>query len=235
MPQMKAPVTAHATGPAQTVGRAVELLRLVASSHSRHLRLVDIAAMAGLDKSTAHRLLQRLVAERMLARDAGVRGYRLGPLLHELGLAAPPQNNLRELALPALRQLARTTGDMTFLVVRSGLETVCLHRTPGNFAIRTLSQSVGDRHPMGAGVGGLAIMAALPDAEVRAVARALAGPLRHYGMSERQLLERIAATRVRGYAVDEGTAARDVTAIGRAVHDRRRAPVAAVLLSLIHI
>ena len=88
---------------AQTVARAIQLLRLVASSQSRNLRLVDIAEMADLDKSTAHRLLQRLVQERMLVRDPGLRGYRLGPLLYELGLAALPETNLRQVAQPAVR------------------------------------------------------------------------------------------------------------------------------------
>src|SRR6218665_857253 len=63
---------------ARTVARAVQLLRLVASSKTRHLRLMDLAEMASLDKSTAHRLLQRLVEERLLVRDDGERGYRLG-------------------------------------------------------------------------------------------------------------------------------------------------------------
>ena len=77
------PSSTRESASAQTVGRAVSLLRLIASNQPRHLRLVDVAAMASLDKSTAHRLLQRLVQERMLARDAS-RGYRLGPLLYEL-------------------------------------------------------------------------------------------------------------------------------------------------------
>src|SRR3546814_1842852 len=109
--------------PSQTVGRAILLLKLIASSKTRNLRLIDIAEMAALDKSNAHRLLQRLVQERMLVRDPGQRGYRLGPLLHELGIAALPETNLRELSEPSLRLLAQSTGDMAFLIIRRGFET----------------------------------------------------------------------------------------------------------------
>lgn len=215
---------------AQTVARAIQLLRLVASSQTRNLRLVDIAEMAQLEKSTAHRLLQRLEQERMLVRDPGMRGYRLGPLLYELGLAALPETNLREVSHPALQALARATGDMAFLVVRSGFESVCLDRFAGNFAIQTMTQGVGDRHPLGVGAGGLAILAALGDSEAKIVINAVAPQLRRYRLTEKQLRERVEVTRERGVALDEGSAALDVTAVGRAIRDRTGTPVAAVFV-----
>lgn len=211
----------------------MQLLRLVASSQARDLRLIDIAEMAALDKSTAHRLLQRLVHERMLAREPGQRGYRLGPLLYELGLATLPETNLREVAQPALQALARGTGDMAFLLMRSGFESVCLSRIAGNFAIQTLTQGVGDRHPLGIGAGGLAILSALPETDCRIVMKAVVPQLRRYRLTEKALRERVAATRERGFAIDEGSAALDVTALGRAVCDRAGAPVGAVFVASI--
>lgn len=227
------PALTAAPASAQTVARAIQLLRLVASSHSRNLRLVDIAEMADLDKSTAHRLLQRLVQERMLVRDPGLRGYRLGPLLYELGLAALPETNLREVSQPAVHALAQGTGDMAFLVMRSGFETVCLDRIAGNFAIQTMTQGVGDRHPLGVGAGGLAVLAALADGDVKIVMKAIAPQLRRYRLTERTLRERIELTRERGCAVDEGSAALDVTAVGRAIRDRAGSPIAAVFVASI--
>jgi DNA-binding IclR family transcriptional regulator len=200
----------------------------VASSQSRNLRLVDIAQLAQLEKSTAHRLLQRLEEERMLVRDAGRRGYRLGPLLYELGLAALPETNLRELSHPALQALARATGDMAFLVVRSGFESVCVDRIAGNFAIQTMTQGVGDRHPLGVGAGGLAILGALSEADAEIVMAAVKPQLRRYRLTEKQMRERLEATRAGGMAIDVGSAALDVTALGRVVRDRSGAPVAAV-------
>lgn len=214
------------------MGRAVDLLRLVASSQLRHVRLVDIAAMASLDKSTAHRLLQRLVKERMLARDE-TRSYRLGPLLYELGLVALPESNLREASQSALNDLAQATGDMVFLLVRSGFETVCLNRIAGNFPIQTMTRSVGDRHPLGVGAGGLAILSALGDPDVTIAVKAVAAQLGRYGLTEDLLHERVAATRERGHAVDEGSAALGVTALGRPVLDPSGAPVAAVFVASI--
>jgi DNA-binding IclR family transcriptional regulator len=220
-------------GSAQTVGRAIQLLRLVASSQSRHLRLVDLAEIASLDKSTAHRLLQRLVKERMLVRDAGQRGYRLGPLLYELGLAALPASNLREVAQPALQALARSSGDMAFLLLRSGFESVCVDRIAGNFAIQTLTQGIGDRHPLGIGAGGLAMLASLSEAEQKIVMHAIAPQMRRYRLTEKVLRARVELTRERGMAVDEGTAATDVTALGRSICDRSGTPIGAVFVASI--
>lgn len=218
---------------AQTVARAVQLLRLVASSKARRLRLIDLAEMASLDKSTAHRLLQRLVDERLLVRDEGERGYRLGPLLYELGLAALPSSNLRELAQPALQALARAIGDMAFLVGRSGYESVCLDRIAGNFAIQTMTQGVGDRHPLGIGAGGLAILASLSADEQLIVMETIAPQLRRYRVTDKVLLARAQATSERGVAIDEGSAAVDVTAVGRAVCDKSGNAVGAVFVASI--
>ena len=225
---------ASASHPAQTVGRAIQLLRLVASSQARHLRLVDIAEMAALDKSTAHRLLQRLQQERLLVRDPGLNGYRLGPLLYELGLAALPGTNLRELAQPALQGLARSTGDMAFLLTRSGFQSVCLDRVEGHFAIQTLARGVGDRHLLGAGAGGLAILAALSDSEQQIVLTAVTPQLRRYRLTTRLLRERIELTRQRGgLAVDEGHASSDVTGLARPLHDSLGVPIGSVLVASI--
>lgn len=197
-----------------------------------NLRLLDIAAMACLDKSTAHRLLQRLVHERLLVRDR-VRGYRLGPLLYELGLVALPESNIREVSQAALDDLAHSSGDMVFLIMRSGYETVCLNRIAGSFPIQTMTRTVGDRHPLGVGAGGLAILAAFSDADVEIVVSAVAPQLHRYGLSERMLHRAVAATRERGYAVDEGSAARDVTAVGRVVRDGTNSPIAAIFIASI--
>lgn len=220
--------------PASTVGRAVDLLRLIASSPSQHLRLIDLARRADMEKSTAHRLLQRLVSERMLVRIPGQRGYRLGPLIYELGLCALPENNLRETCHPHLRRLAEQTGDMAFLVVRSGFETVCLDRIAGNFPIQTLTSGVGDRHPLGVGVGGLAILAAMSDEEIDIALHAIADKLARYpNFSAASLRESVRQTRQIGYALDDGVAAAGVSAIGMDIRQPGGMAAAAVFVTTI--
>lgn len=219
--------------PAQTVGRAALLLRVVASSHVQNLRLVDIAAMTSLDKSTAQRLLSRLVAERLLSRDA-TRGYHLGPLLYELGLGSLPETNLREISQAALAALAYATGDTIFLVVRSGFESMCLNRITGHYPIQTMTRTEGDRHPLGVGAGGLAILASLHDADIDAVLDAIEPRLEGYRLTAQMLRDAVKRTRERGdFSINEGVAAPGITAVGRTIHDRMQIPIAAVFVASI--
>ncbi len=224
--------SASFSAPARTVRRAVDLLRLIAAHHSRDLRLTDLAEMSGLDKSTAHRLLQRLSEERMLVRSPGQRSYRLGPLLYELGLSALPEHNLKEIARPELSRLAELTGDMTFLVGRSGFETVCLDRIAGNFHIQTLTSGIGDRRPLGIGAGGQAILAGLSDSDVEQVLAAIGPQLRNYELFTPQSLRKdISRCRTLGYSLDESIAAPDVNAVGMAIRQSNGAPIGAVFIA----
>lgn len=217
---------------AQTVQRAVTILRLIASSNTHDLRLVDLAERSGLNKSTVHRLLQCLLEERMLTRGRTGRGYRLGPLLYEFGLAALPARSIKEIAHPHLCSVAEATGDMTFLVARSGYESVCLDAIAGHFHVQTMTSGVGDRHPLGIGAGGQAILAALPNSEIELVFDAIKHPLQSYGQFSRQsILSDVARCRRRGYALDENMAADGISAMGKVICLPGKIPVAAVFIA----
>lgn len=219
---------------ASTVAKAIQLLKLVASSHHRNARLTDLAEVAGLERSTAHRLLQRLVKEELLVRPNGQKGYRLGPLLHELGMGALPRTNLRTLCHPALRLLAEQTGDMAFLVERNGFESVCIDRIAGDFLIQTLTSGIGDRHPLGVGAGGLAILAALADEEVEHILSNIRTRLNHYeAFTTDSIKQAVMETRLRGYAKDTGHAASGVSAIGKVLRLKNDTPIAAVFVASI--
>ena len=225
-------MTDRISTPALTVQRAISLLRLIASSHARDLRLVDLSEMSGLNKSTTHRLLQCLLDERMLAHSRKKRGYRLGPLLYELGLSALPARSLKETAHLPLCRLAEETGDMAFLVARSGYETVCLDRIAGNFHIQTMTSGIGDRHPLGIGAGGQAILAALSDSEIELVLEAVRHQLRTYNLfSTQSIVSDVARCRRLGYSLDENMAAAGISAMGKAIRLPTKAPVGAVFIA----
>lgn len=152
----------------QSIGRAASLLRLIASTEGRDggFSLGDLAEQSRLEKPTVHRILRRLVEENMLVQDPAARTYHLGPLLYELGLAAKPPIPARQWCSEALAELARLTGDSTFLIGRSGHDSVCLDRREGHFPIKVLVLGVGQRRPLGAGAGSIALMSLQPDDDI---------------------------------------------------------------------
>ena len=93
---------------AQAALRALRLLKLF-TPEKPELRLAEISALTGLNKTTTHRLLQALHSESMLDRNSAG-AYRLGPALMALGVQALSSNDLRLRARPLLKMMAKETG-----------------------------------------------------------------------------------------------------------------------------
>jgi DNA-binding IclR family transcriptional regulator len=220
---------------AQTISRAIHVLRLIAAHAPDGMRLVDVAREMGLERPTAHRLLKALTVEGMVLQDQGSRRYSLGPLLFELGILATHQFNLKEVSLPVVEQLAEETGDTTFLFLRSGHDAVCISRVQGSYPIQTPSVPLGSRQPLGVSAGGLALLAALPESEIEAVIKAVAPRLGAYGdLDADDVLELCGLAKLTGYAVTGNHAVPGVRAIGLPIFNAARSPVAAITVAATH-
>ena len=101
---------------AQAALRALRLLKLFTPERPE-LQLAEVSKCSGLNKTTAHRLLQALHSESMLDRNAANGAYRLGPALMALGVQALSSNNLRIRARPLLNRLVEETGETATLEV----------------------------------------------------------------------------------------------------------------------
>ena len=208
----RAPLAVSGT---QSIRRAIFLLRAIATRGPTGTRLLDLAKDSGLPGPTVHRILKCLMAENVVMQDPGTRGYLLGHLIFELGLAAAPQSNLRQIGEPVLRRIAEKTGDTVFLIARSGLDTVCLDRKEGTFPIKALTLDVGTRRPLGVGAGGIALLLSLPDDEIAQVLAANASRLKDYGdLSVSVLTNMIRRSKERGYALNDRQATPGVISMG---------------------
>ncbi|WP_068166031.1 IclR family transcriptional regulator [Rhodococcus phenolicus] len=93
------------------------------------LTLAQIVRRTGLPRSSAHRMLERLVSMRWLHREG--RDYTLGLRLMELGSLAVHQDRLHATALPHLQELQRLTGFVVHLAVLDGNDIVYLEKLGG--------------------------------------------------------------------------------------------------------
>jgi DNA-binding IclR family transcriptional regulator len=232
---LKATLDPRETPGAQTLRRGLAVLKLLARVGPSGLRMGDIGRRLGLNKTTAVRLTQALLEEKFLSHDPVTRSYRLGPEAFAVGLAAEPSYSLQRLCAPLLRALALESGDSVFFSVPHGFEAICLSRDEGDFPVRNQTLKAGDRHPLGVGAGSLAMLAALPDAEVEAALAHNAEDIaRRFPRSDVAVIRRLVAeTRVQGYSLIPGLVTEGNWALGVATLDPLGRPVAAVSLGAI--
>jgi len=216
----------------QSIERSARVVAAIARGEADGVRAVDVAARTGLHKTTVHRILATLEGLGWVEHN-DVGQYRIGLELVALGLAGARRRGLVELAGPHLSRLAEETGDTVYLQVRMGGAALCVDRVTGSFPIRALTLGVGDRRPLGAGAGSLALLAWSPDEEVtRAIAATVQGPYENF-RSRQAIREMVAAARAAGYAHNPGLIIPGAEGIGVPVVDAHGNAVAAISIAAI--
>jgi DNA-binding IclR family transcriptional regulator len=227
------PAGAAEIGGAQSIGRALQVIKYVASQPSG-ARLKDVVAACDLNKATAHRILAALVADGFLRVPGGSNLYELGREALIIGWAARARQDLRELAQRSLSRLCSATGDTVFLSVRSGSDAVCVDRHVGDFPIKTLTLEVGSRRPLGVGSGSLALLSFLPTDEIEDELAAVAPRLAAYPLlSPTRLRELIRETRAQGYSFNNEGVIAGMSALGVPIFGGDTRPVAALSVAAI--
>lgn len=225
---------AKRTGRNQSVQRAIALLRAVAVAPSDGERLADLAATAGLDRGTAHRILATLVDGGMVEQDAKTKRYHLGIEFFTLASAASNRFDVQEITRTSLERLASLTGDSVFFSVRSNDDIVCLDVAIGSFPIKTLPMDIGTRRPLGAGAPGIAILSALSDEEVGEILGRNADRLARVPGQDRNTIEAgIAHCREHGFAVSPPREGPEIRSVAVAMLDRRQRPISVLSVTAI--
>jgi len=219
----------------QAIQRAALVLRLVASRSRAGIRLIDLVKYSLLERPTVHRILRGLIAEGLVRQESDSRRYFLGPLVFELGLAAAPRFDLRDICRPTLQRIAERTEDTVFLSVRSGYESVCIDRKEGTFPIKTLTLDVGTRRPLGAGASGLALLMPLPEESVNEIVRANAVRYvsYHKNLTVPSLLKALKRSRELGYAWNDFHIVAGAATLGLPIQNRYGHPFAAITIGAI--
>src|SRR5436190_20712225 len=147
-------VTVESTTPSAVIDRVS--LVLDAFDGPGRLTLAQIVRRTGLPRSSAHRMLERLVKLRWLRRSG--RDYELGMRLVELGSLAVHQDRLHRAAIPLLHDLHRATGLVVHLAVLDGSDVVYLEKI-GDRMIAAIPTRVGGRQPAHCAAVGKAMLA----------------------------------------------------------------------------
>lgn len=153
----------------QVIARAGAVLRALQDSRT-HLSLGDLAKIVKLPRSTVQRIVDALDREGLVIAASASSGVRLGPAL--LSLAKAAQFEIADLMRPALRQLARTTGETVDLVVMGQNKLVFVDQIEGRHRLRAVSP--GELMiPLHCSASGKAMLAALSEEELQQVRKTL--------------------------------------------------------------
>jgi DNA-binding IclR family transcriptional regulator len=216
--------------PAPAVLRAAAILDVVSKHAEDYVRITDIARETGIPNSSVTNILAALVETGLIRRTGA--GYSIGPAVVEFASAFlrsdDPVQRFRDF-VPSTEALSAETAQLATL---AGDEVLFLARHDGAQPI-TLTSGVGRRLPASSTAIGKSMLAQLEPDELSAT---LTDPLpRLTDRSHRTLAdlsEDLAATRERGYSIDDEEAAPNVMCLAVAVDTPEGEPRYAVSTTL---
>ena len=211
---------------------AVAVLQLLAQQ-AEALPAAAIARELGLPRSSTYHLLGVLREAGFVAHLGDDRRWGLGVAAYELGSAYSRQAPLQRIARPVVAALVDKTSHNAHLVILHGYDVLYVieERAP---RAPSLVTDVGVRLPAQLTASGLAILAALPARQVRAL---FGSPddfvVRHGGgpMSLTALRSELAQVRRRGHALEEDLVTPGLSSVGAAVIDHTGHPVAGLAVT----
>lgn len=129
----------------------------------------EIARKTDLAPSTVSRLTHTLTQLGYTRHAPGIRAYELTPKNLALGYPVLAGISLIERARPHLKQIAETTGETAALAIRDGLHVTFVDVVPGSNIV-AVRLAMGGRLPIAVSAAGIALLAAMPEAESRTLA-----------------------------------------------------------------
>lgn len=181
------------------VRRAAEILVILGSAGPAGMSLSALANAIGDTKPAIHRALVAL-SEFGMATQAGRRGnYRLGPAIYALAHRTPSIQDMVTAFRPVLISISAETGLSSFLMVRSGLDSVCLDFQSGAMAAPALFDGVGGRLPLGVGLSGVCVLGMMEKNSRDKIIQANAKKLGEWNVTAEQIRAEIEAFEQAGY------------------------------------
>jgi IclR family transcriptional regulator, acetate operon repressor len=215
----------------QSLDRGLQILEFVASKE-QPAKLAELAALLGVEKSSAQRLAGTLADRGYLIKDSETQGYALHDRIFELASKLAPQRRIQECARKFLRELAQKTGETAHLAIRGHDAILFLDHEYGNHTVAVTSQS-GSSEPFHCTALGKALMAELSETEIRDLIKGL--EFKRYTPKTitrlDKLVEQCRKILKNGWAVDDEEYRLGVRCIATAVRDFRGKVVAAIGIS----
>jgi IclR family transcriptional regulator, KDG regulon repressor len=212
----------------EAVARAAHVLAAL-QSQRQPLTLPELSRITTVPEATLLGILNTLAAHDLLTVDPDQR-YGLGYEWLRYGELRRKQINLRESALPLMRQVRDQLNETVILSLRVGDRRVHLDYVESTQPIRRVTQ-LGHEGPLHVGAAGLVLLAHLGDGEIDAYLRRELGVSDSLAAQTDEIRKSVAAIRRQGYAVVSGKVNIETAAVAAPVRDHTGEPIAALTIS----
>ena len=153
--------------PVQSAERIFQVMEMLAENGE--MGLMEISAALGLHKSTVHRLLMSLVYMGYARQDEVSQKYMLSYKIVNMAGKILERMDVLQVAKPYLERLSDLSGEAVHLVQREGNQILYIYKIEAKVGTIRMVSHVGMIHPMYCSGVGKAIMATLPEREVKQI------------------------------------------------------------------
>ncbi len=193
----------ESTNKVMAVSKAIRLINGLADAR-QPLSLQELSSKSGFPKSTSHALLSSMRDEHWIEQTADGK-YRLGVRLFELGSLVSQSWDIVRSARPHIQHIASETGEPVQLAAIDHHEVLIIDALDTAGGLRVVT-NIGSRLPIYCTALGKAMLAYMPPAQAAGILRPaeMLAYTPHTLTDPEKLVTELAATRERGFALENG-------------------------------
>ena len=194
---------AETKNPVQSAERIFQILEMLAEQGE--MGLMEISAALDLHKSTVHRLLMSLIYMGYAKQNEQTQKYMLTYKIVNMAGKILDQTDILQIAKPFMERLSDISGETVHLVQREGNHILYISKIEAKVGTIRMVSHVGMVHPMYCSGVGKAIMATLPEKEVKAIwdESVIEKKTEKTITDYEQMLTTLEEIRQKGYALDD--------------------------------
>jgi IclR family KDG regulon transcriptional repressor len=213
----------------KSVDQALALMECLATAADPQT-VTGLSQEFGLSKSTVHRMLATLRARGYVVQDPVTARYSFGLTPARLVNEAGAVETLTSACWPAMRWLWRKTGETVLLTVREGDKAVVVEKLDSTRPVLS-TYPVGRLMPLHAVSSGMALLAHLPDEEVREILAesCLVRYTQHSLLTSQAVWRQIRSVRIKGYAINREGFRDGVSGVAAPVREAHRGRAVAAI------